>query len=328
MVNLSILLAFVAGLFSFLSPCVLPLIPSWLCFLGGTVAGPPKTAAGRAPEDAATAGVSEASAPKPRFIPITVSFILGFSAVFVVLSILLSGTFLLIGGLSRIITMAAGIVVIILGLNMIFNFLAFLNYEKRFHLTQRPRGLVGGFLAGAAFGAGWTPCVGPILGSILLLAGQDGQMGRAALYLGAYSAGLGLPFLVAAVFFDHLRTFTARLRAHLTLIQRLSGALLILIGLFILLGRYQALNRLLIQSEYAFIDWVLQGGPWVRCAPALLFFLIAALPLMARGLRRKPLSRGILIFSGIFTVLCILQAAGFLDSAGLLAQWFSYRQGI
>jgi cytochrome c-type biogenesis protein len=323
MVNLSILLAFAAGLFSFFSPCVLPLIPSWLCFLGGTAASPaPALAAGKGPGD--TAGVSEASAPKPRFIPITVSFILGFSAVFVALSILLSGTFLLVGGLSRIINIIAGIIVIILGLNMIFNFLAFLNYEKRFHITQRPRGLLGGFLAGAAFGAGWTPCVGPILGSILLLAGQDGQMGRAALYLAVYSAGLGLPFLAAAVFFDRLRTVTAKLRAHLSLIQRFSGGLLILIGLFILLGRYQALNILLIKSEYTFIDWVLAGGPWVRFVPAILFFLIAALPLVVRGLRRKPF----LVFSGIFVILGILQAAGLLDSAGLLAQWFIYRQGV
>jgi cytochrome c-type biogenesis protein len=222
--------------------------------------------------------------------------------------------------------MAAGIIVIILGLNMIFNFLVFLNYEKRFHSPQRPRGLAGGFLAGAAFGAGWTPCVGPILGSILLLAGQDGQMGRAVLYLGAYSAGLGLPFLAAAFFFDRLLPHIAKLRAHLPLIQRLSGILLIFIGLFILFGRYQALNILLIKSEYTFIDWVRKGGPWVRFVPAFLFFFIAALPLIVHGLRHP--SRRLLVFSGIFMVLAILQALGFLDSAGLLSQWFIYRQGI
>jgi cytochrome c-type biogenesis protein len=232
------------------------------------------------------------------------------------------------GGVSRIINTIAGIIVIILGLNMIFNFLAFLNYEKRFHVTQRPRGLAGAFLAGAAFGAGWTPCVGPILGSILLLAGQDGQMGRAALYLGAYSAGLGLPFLAAAVFFDRLLPYTARLRARLPLIQRLSGMLLILIGLFILLGRYQALNVFLIQSEYAFINWAREGGPRVRLVPAGLFFFTAALPLVIRGLRGKPLSRRLLVFSGILATLGILEAAGLLGSAGILARWFIYRQGV
>jgi cytochrome c-type biogenesis protein len=153
-------------------------------------------------------------------------------------------------------------------------------------------------------------------------------MGRAALYLGVYSAGLGLPFLIAAVFFDRLHTFTAKLRAHLPLIQRLSGVLLILMGLFILVGRYQALNIFLIKSEYTFIAWAQGGGPRVRFAPAILFFLIAALPLAARALRRKPLSRSLLVFSGIFVILGILQAAGFLDSAGLLAHWLNYRQGV
>jgi cytochrome c-type biogenesis protein len=232
------------------------------------------------------------------------------------------------GGLSRIINIAAGIIVIILGLNMIFNFLAFLNYEKRFLMTRRPRGLAGGFLAGAAFGAGWTPCVGPILGSILLLAGQSGQMGRAALYLSVYSAGLGLPFFIAAIFFDRLIPHTAKLRAHLPLIQRLSGILLIFIGFFILLGRYQALNIFLIKSEYTFIAWVLAGSPWVTLVPAFLFFFIAALPLAVRVLRRRPFSWALFVFSGLFVVLGIAQIAGILDSAGLLAQWFRYRQGV
>ena len=319
--QLSILLAFTAGLLSFLSPCVLPLIPSWLCFLGGTA--PHRGTAGADPE------LPEVPAPKTRFIPITISFILGFSAVFVALSILLSGTLLLMGGLSRIINAAAGIIVIILGLNMIFNFLSFLNYEKRFHITRRPRGIAGSFLAGAAFGAGWTPCVGPILGSILLMAGQSGQVGRAALYLTAYSAGLGLPFLAAAFFFDRFLAQAAKLRPHLPLIQRLSGVLLIILGIFILLGRYQALNIFLIKSEYTFIGWALGGGPWVRFGPALLFFLLALFPIILRALRKKPLvSPGPLIFSGIAAALAVLQIAGLMDAAGLLAQWFLYRQGV
>jgi cytochrome c-type biogenesis protein len=311
--NLSLLLAFVAGLFSFVSPCVLPLIPSWFCFLGGA---------------AASSETTEGAVPRPRFIAVTVSFVLGFSAVFVVLSILFSGTLLLMGGLSRIITAVAGIIVIILGLNKIFNFLRVLNYEKRLY-TPRPRGLAGSFLAGAAFGAGWTPCVGPILGSILLMAGQSGQVGRAALYLAAYSAGLGLPFLVAAVFFDRFLPRAAKLRPYLPLIQRLSGLLLLFLGLFILFGRYQALNILLIRSEYTFIDWVQQGGPAVRLVPALLFFLLALLPVVPRIFRKRPLfSRGTGIFSGIFAALAVLQAAGWINTPGLLILWFLYRQGV
>jgi cytochrome c-type biogenesis protein len=232
------------------------------------------------------------------------------------------------GGLSRIITAAAGIIVMLLGLNKIFNFLGFLNYEKRFY-TPRPRGLAGSFLAGAAFGAGWTPCVGPILGSILLMAGQSGQVGRAALYLAAYSAGLGLPFLAAAVFFDRFLPRAAKLRPYLPLIQRLSGILLLMLGLFILFGQYQALNILLIRGEYTFIDWVQQGGPGVRFAPALVFFLLALLPGIIRVFRKKPVfSRGTGVFSGVFALLAVLQAAGCIHTAELLTLWFRYRQGV
>jgi cytochrome c-type biogenesis protein len=245
--KLSILLAFTAGLLSFFSPCVLPLIPSWLCFLGGTgleAAEKPKTGT----ETAVSTG-NEAG--RTRLLGATAGFVLGFSVVFVVLSVLFSTTALFLGGISGIINTAAGIIIIILGLNVIFDFIRFLNYEKRLLPIQRQgvphkRGLPGAFLAGTAFGAGWTPCVGPILGSILLLAGQRGRIGPAALYLGAYSLGLGLPSLIAALCFDRfVGRFLLKIRPRLPLIRRISGLFLIMIGLLILLGRFQALNILL-----------------------------------------------------------------------------------
>jgi cytochrome c-type biogenesis protein len=309
--NISVFLAFGAGLLSFLSPCVLPLIPSYLCFLGGSAGPAGKTA----PEEGYN----------PRLVAGTVSFILGFSLLFVLLSILLSGALFLMGGVTRIINLVSGIIVIALGFNVLFNFLPFLNYEKRLRLAKRPRGLAGAFLLGTAFGAGWTPCVGPILGSILLLAGQSGKTVQAALYLTAYSAGLGLPFLLAAVFFHRFLRRGAKLRAKLPLIQGVSGVLLVCIGLLIIFGRYQVLNILLAKSEYAFTAWVQDGGPWVRLAPALVFFIIAALPFAVRGLAGF---RSRLVFSGIFAVLGFVQAAGLLDGAGLLARWLLYRQGI
>jgi cytochrome c-type biogenesis protein len=154
-------------------------------------------------------------------------------------------------------------------------------------------------------------------------------MGRAALYLMAYSAGLGLPFLAAAVFFDRFLPRAVKLRPYLPLIQRLSGLLLLFLGLFILFGQYQALNILLIRSEYTFIAWTQRGGPGVRFVPALLFFLLALLPVFLGIFRKRPLfSRGMGVFSGIFTILAVLQAAGWINAAELLTVWFLYRQGV
>lgn len=220
MVRLSALIAFGAGLLSFVSPCVLPLIPSWLFFIGGT-------------------GLETG---RNRVFPRTVFFVLGFSAVFVSGSIVFSALVIVSG--IRYLDIAAGIIIIVFGLNILFDFLKFLNYEKRFRFGKRA-GNGGAFLVGAAFGAGWTPCVGPILASILLLAGQSGQMRLAALYLGLYSAGLGLPFLGAALFFDRFLKSAEKLKKHAPLIRKASAVLLVVTGVLILSGRFQAVNRLL-----------------------------------------------------------------------------------
>jgi cytochrome c-type biogenesis protein len=151
---------------------------------------------------------------------------------------------MLMNGIFRYISLISGIIVIILGLNIIFDFLSLLNYEKRFHLKNKPKGIIGAFLAGGAFGAGWTPCVGPVLAGILLLATNSGGVWRSVMYLIFYSAGLGLPFLFASFFFDAFVRISAKLRSHLPLIRRISGVLLIVIGVLIIRGDYKAFNNL------------------------------------------------------------------------------------
>jgi cytochrome c-type biogenesis protein len=247
--NLSLLLVFAAGLLSFLSPCVLPLIPSYFGILGGV--GLEK----------------EQSRTSARFtlFRAAAGFVLGFSIVFIVLGILVSTTFYLMGGISRYINWAAGIIVILLGLNILFDFLSFLNYEKRPFLqkiTQPAAGLRGipagvpaAFLAGAAFGAGWTPCIGPVLTGILFMAGQSGKTGTAVFYLVVYCAGLALPFLLVALFFDTFLKQAFRFRSHMQLIKRISGIILIIIGIMILTGRYSALNILIQKWIYSYIYW-------------------------------------------------------------------------
>jgi cytochrome c-type biogenesis protein len=164
----------------------------------------------------------------------------------------------------------------VLGLNVLFDFLKFLNYEKRFRFAPkkdtpnpvdapvtgnsagsssagtsvRAKWLsgAGAFAAGAAFGAGWTPCVGPILSGILMLAAGS-RVPIAVLYLAFYSLGLGLPFLLASIFFNAFLKTSRKIRKYLPVIRRVSGALLILIGVLIITGRYQALNIFLSGSS-------------------------------------------------------------------------------
>jgi cytochrome c-type biogenesis protein len=142
-------------------------------------------------------------------------------------------------GIFRYINLISGIVVIVLGLNIIFNFLSFLNYEKRLRLKNKPRGIIGAFLLGGAFGVGWTPCIGPVLTGIMIMAAQSSTVPRAALYLVFYSAGLGFPFILASFFFSAFLKFFAGIRSHMPLIQRISGILLIVIGILIITGHYQ-----------------------------------------------------------------------------------------
>lgn len=227
----SILLTFAAGFLSFFSPCVLPLIPSYLGILGG---------AGGIAISSNNEAADNNTVNRKRFILfiITLCFILGFTIVFIILSIIISTTFLMMGGISKYIQIAAGVIVIVLGLNILFDFLSVLKFEKRFHINKKPKGLIGAFLAGTAFGAGWTPCVGPILTGVLFLAGQSGKAGIAALYLALYSLGLGIPFLLTAIFFDRYLVPAKWFRNRLPVITKISAVLLIVVGVLILTGNF------------------------------------------------------------------------------------------
>jgi cytochrome c-type biogenesis protein len=322
--ELSVLAVLVAGFLSFLSPCVLPLVPSYLSFLSGSEAD---TLTAYRNSDWVKAP-SALSTFHRRLIVSTLCFIAGFSVVFVSLNILIAGSVVLIGGLGQAINIMAGVLVIFLGLNILFGFIPFLNYEKRFHMTKRPRRFLGSFAAGLAFGAGWTPCVGPILGSILVMAGSEGSLPRSILYLSVYSLGLGLPFFLSVVLWGSFLTYLAKMYRFLPVIKTLSGLLVIAIGIAITLGAYDSFPALFMRIGLALRTWAEGGGFSRLLIQAGIFLLAGVLPFLVRALCRKnPFSPAALVFFGLCMFLGISQALGLFNAAALISTWFFF-QGI
>ncbi|MFO8065071.1 MAG: cytochrome c biogenesis protein CcdA [Spirochaetia bacterium] len=316
--DLNIFLALAAGLLSFLSPCVLPLIPSYISFIGGV-----------------SLHDLQESQPVSRgpVVVRTLFFVLGFSIVFIVLGIVFSGSGFLLGGATQLINYVAGAVVIVLGLNVIFDFWKFLNFERRFHVTSSPRGYVGSGLVGMAFGAGWTPCIGPILAGILFLAGQSGELVRGAVLLGAFSLGLGIPFLLAGYFFPAFLRWLARIKKHLGTIRIVSGVFLVGIGVLIAMGRLQTLNGTVISAGTALGAWDEANPMRSRLILGATTLAIAAIPLIAGTIRRllgsgaaRPGRFGT-AFLALFLVVSVLQFAGVVNMAEVLKEWLTF-QGI
>ncbi len=224
----SILTAFFGGLLSFLSPCVLPLVPPYLCFITGATL------------DDLT---DEEAIPRRRTMFAAVAFVLGFSTVFV----LLGATASTLGqyirqdpDYLRYLTWAAGAVIILMGLHFLGVFrLAFIHREKRYYRETSPAGLIGAYAVGLAFAFGWTPCIGPVLATILAVAASEDSVGQGAFLLAIYSLGLGVPFLLAAFAVERFLEFVKRFARHLNLVEKAMGVLLVLAGLAFLTGLHQ-----------------------------------------------------------------------------------------
>jgi cytochrome c-type biogenesis protein len=230
--NVSLLAAFTAGIISFISPCVLPLIPGYLSFISGVSV------------EEMEAGYKKSTALKRVSIS-TLFFILGFTVVFTSLgaSATFVGSFLL--SKLSLFNKIAGIIIVILGLHITGIFrIPFLNYEKRFHARSKPLGPLGSFLIGLAFAFGWTPCIGPILGSCLLLACNQDTVGKGIVLLGSYSLGLGIPFFITAVSFSTFLGFFGWVKKHFRTIEIISGLFLIAIGILIFFGSFNYITGL------------------------------------------------------------------------------------
>lgn len=236
--DVSYLTAVGAGALSFLSPCVLPLVPPYLCYMAGV----------SVEEFRAESGSANASSRRALFAS-SFAFVLGFTTVFVALGAGASS----IGAFLRVwqqeIAIVAGLVIIVMGLNFLgLVRLSILSREARFQTRGAPASPVGAYVMGLAFAFGWTPCIGPVLGPILTLAGAKSTVGEGAALLAIYSLGLGIPFIVAALFSGAFMRFLARFRVHLGKVEKVMGGLLVAAGLLFLTGGMQSFSFCLLET--------------------------------------------------------------------------------
>jgi cytochrome c-type biogenesis protein len=237
--NVTLLAAFGAGLLSFISPCVLPLVPGYLSYISGLSLD--EMRGGALASGAGSVGVVVTPSPAARrqVVVSSLAFILGFSIVFVSLGAAASaiGQFLI--SQQAVFNRIAGAIIIIFGLHTMGVLrIEWLYQEKRVHTTRKPAGFIGAGLIGIAFAFGWTPCIGPILAGILALAGTQDTVGQGVRLLAVYSLGLGVPFLATALMINRFFVAMGRIRRHYHKIELVSGALLIAIGVLIFTNRF------------------------------------------------------------------------------------------
>jgi cytochrome c-type biogenesis protein len=215
--------ALLAGLLSFLSPCVLPLVPPYLCFLGGTTF------------DQLTGEDETPSHVYRTVVMSSVAFVLGFTTVFVILGATATAAGQLLAANLPLLAKIAGVVIIITGLHFLgVIHLPILHREARYHADSRPAGLIGAYVIGLAFAFGWTPCIGPVLGAILAVAAGEGSVRQGISLLFVYSLGLGIPFVIAAIAIRPFLSTMQRFKKHLGTVEKVLGGFLVLTGILFL----------------------------------------------------------------------------------------------
>jgi cytochrome c-type biogenesis protein len=239
---LGVVVAFTAGLFSFLSPCVLPLFPSYLSFVTGM--------------SVADLQADLTPATRRRVVLHALAFVLGFSLVFVSLGASFSVAGQVLLDYRDWIRRVGGALIVVFG----FYIAGFLNFgpfsrTKQWQIREKPAGYAGSFVVGLTFAIGWTPCVGPILGAILSLAGTADTVGRGIGLLVAYSAGLGVPFVLSAIALGAFLRFFKRYRPFIPIVERAAGVILILVGVLVFTNYYVQLNA---WANVFTPDWLLK----------------------------------------------------------------------
>ncbi|MBW7922004.1 MAG: cytochrome c biogenesis protein CcdA [Rubellimicrobium sp.] len=231
----ALLIALSAGILSFLSPCVLPVVPPYLAYMGGVSMDEMESAASN----------------RRRVFLTAVFFVLGLSTVFLILGMAASALGRLILPHLATLNLVAGVVVMVFGAHFVGVFrLGFMDREARVDAGDRGGSALGAFVLGLAFAFGWTPCLGPILSAILTLAASEASVSRGAVMLAAYALGLGVPFLLVAAFFPRLKGAMAFMKRNMARIERISGLLLWTVGLMMVTGQF---------TDLAF--WILETFP-------------------------------------------------------------------
>jgi cytochrome c-type biogenesis protein len=234
MSDLSLPAIFLAGVLSFLSPCVLPLVPPYLTYLAGQTA-----------EELETDSVGAA---QKDLLWAALLFVLGFATIFIGLGATASAFGQALRANLMWLTYAAGVAIMVMGLHFLGLFRIGLLYrEKRFQI-HKPLGVWGGYVMGLAFAFGWTPCIGPVLAAVLAVAGHEETVWRGAGLLAVYSAGLGVPFLLAATALEAFTKLAAHFKRAMPWVERVTGAALVLTGLAFLTGGMADLSFWLIET--------------------------------------------------------------------------------
>jgi cytochrome c-type biogenesis protein len=229
--------ALIAGLLSFVSPCVLPLVPPYLCFIGGVSL-----------DQIAAAETNPDREVARRVFISAVAFVLGFTTVFVALGASASVVSQALTTAAPFLAKVAGAVIAVFGLHFLGVLrLGFLDREIRHHPDRQPGGIAGAYAVGLAFAFGWTPCIGPVLATILTIAAAQDTVGRGAALLGVYALGIGVPFLLAALFIRPFLSGMRRFGFALRHVERVMGALLVATGLLIAFGSFDAIGYWLLQ---------------------------------------------------------------------------------
>ena len=227
--EVSVLIAFAAGFLSFISPCVLPLVPSYITYITGVSF-----------QDL----TDQETRKKVKWTTLIHSclFILGFSTVFILMGASASYLGQILSKYQTWIMKIGGILIILLGIHFILQIFPFLQIEKRFEMKRKPLGYLGSFLVGIVFAAGWTPCIGPILSTILIYASTSQQMTTGIILLASYSLGLGIPFLLASLAFNLFLSTFEKIRRYMKVIIFVSGFFLIGVGILLLTGTFRVVT--------------------------------------------------------------------------------------